>query len=286
LGRGLILVNESSGLDDTPTEDLAALFPGHQIEVFGLGTFAERVRAAVADGAGFVGVAGGDGTIRCVVQELVGTEIALLAIPAGTRNHFARALGIEDLKLAAEAVGMTGTRDTVDVGEVNDRCFVNSASIGSYPELVLLREAHERRFPKVIANGVATWQQLRRGRKITVTLERAQVRAWMVFVGNGCYGDSVRDLVSRESLTDNVLDVRVVRADRPASRLRVLGALLLGRLGRSPLILRLQSAEVTVELRRRTAEVALDGEVETLATPLRFRSLPHALAVLVPPARD
>lgn len=283
MGAGLILVNESSGPDDLPIEDLASSFPGNQIEPFDPDTFAQRVRAAIADGIGFVGVAGGDGTIRSVVDEILGTEAALLPIPAGTRNHFARALGIDDLALAVAAAGPDGQRQAVDVGEVNDRYFLNNASIGLYPGLVVRREEHERVIPKPLANVIATWQELRRGRKITVTFDDTPIRAWMMFVGNGCYGDSIRDLGSRESLSDNVLDVRVVRADRRASRLRVLSALMLGRLGRSPLILRFQSSKVTVELQGRTAEVALDGEVETIPTPLCFRSRPLALTVLVPP---
>ena len=280
---GLILVNQSSGKDDRAIEDLATLFSGHRVEAFSPETVAERIRAALADGTPFVGVAGGDGTIRSVAQEIMGTGTALLPIPCGTRNHFARALGVEDFDLAVAAAA-SGTTESVDVGEVNDRCFVNNATVGLYPEIVAEREEHEAFLPKALANILATWRQLWRGRKITVTVEGTPVRAWMVFVGNGRYGDHVGSLVSRESLKENVLDVRVVRADRRAARVRVLGALLLGGLGRSPLILRLQSTEVTVELRARTARVALDGEVETIATPLCFRSRPLALAVLMPPA--
>src|SRR6202035_57088 len=110
------------------------------------------------------------------------------------------------------------------------------------------------------------------GRKTTVTIGGERIRAWTVFVGNGRYGDRAGDLLTRETLTDNVLDVRVLRADRRAARLRVLGSLLLGRLARSPLILSAQPREICVEPHGRTARVALDGEVESIATPLRFSS--------------
>jgi diacylglycerol kinase family enzyme len=73
-----------------------------------------------------------------------------------------------------------------------------------------------------------------------------------------------------------------VRADQPWSRLRIVGALLLGRLARSPLVLRWQTAQTVVDLNRGSVEVAFDGEVEVLGTPLRYRCLPCSLQVLVP----
>jgi len=54
----------------------------------------ERVRAAVADGYDVVAAAGGDGTVRSVAFELLGTSTALGILPAGTAMNVARSLGI------------------------------------------------------------------------------------------------------------------------------------------------------------------------------------------------
>jgi diacylglycerol kinase family enzyme len=43
--------------------------------------------------------------------------------------------------------------------------------------------------------------------------------------------------------------------------------------------------ELTVETRRRRLHVAVDGELLTMRPPLRYRALPGALRVLVPPER-
>ena len=51
-------------------------------------------RRAVADGAGLVFAAGGDGTVRACAQALAGTGIPLAIVPLGTANLTARALGI------------------------------------------------------------------------------------------------------------------------------------------------------------------------------------------------
>ena len=169
----------------------------------------------------------------------------------------------------------------IDTGCVNGRVFVNNSSIGLYPKIVIRREAHERRLPKGVAQLVAAWEQLRHGRRVTVDLDGRRLRAWLVFVGNGLYGEGLVDLADRDSLDDGLLDVRVVRADRRLARVRVVGAVLLGRLGTSPLIVRERCRACTIDLDRPAVDVALDGEVEVLQTPLRYECAPRSLPVLV-----
>ncbi len=278
--RGAIFVNPGSGPNATSVEELRSRFPGHRVEECPPDQLVEAVKQAMAAGCSFVGAAGGDGTIRTVAEQLVGTEVPLLAIPAGTRNHFAKDVGIEDLDAAEKAA--TGRVISVDVGRVNGKCFVNNSSIGLYPKIVIRREVHQRRLRKGVANVVAAYEQLREGSRVNVEVDGVTHCAWMVFVGNGTYGEGLLDLGDRESVDDGVLDVRVVRADRPLSRLRIVGAVVLGRLARSPLVLRWQTVATVCDLNRRRVEVALDGEVEDLGTPLRFECLSGALRVLVP----
>jgi diacylglycerol kinase family enzyme len=281
---GLILVNPASGKGEMRASELAARFPGHQIEECAPGEIEVRVRAALDRGVSFVAVAGGDGTIRSAATVLVGTDTPLLPIPAGTRNHFARDVGVPELDDAVAAAA-EGHRRKIDVGRVNDHIFVNNSSIGVYPAIVISREFHERRLRKAVANLVAVWEQLRHGRRFWVDVAGRRVRVWMVFVGNGRYGEGLLDLADRESLDERVLDVRVARADRPLARVRILGALFLGRLARSPLMYCVTTQSISLDVRRPSIEVALDGEVERIETPLFYESVPDALTVLVPPSR-
>jgi diacylglycerol kinase family enzyme len=277
---GAIFVNPRSGSDATSVEELRRRFPGHDVTEARPDELPAAVRMAVAAGAEFVGAAGGDGTIRTVAAELVATGVPLLPVPVGTRNHFARDVGVADLDAAEKAAN--GRVRTIDVGQVNEKFFVNNSCIGIYPKIVIRREVHQRRLRKGVANVVAAYEQLRLGERVDVEVDGVTCRAWMVFVGNGTYGEGLLDLADRESVDDGLLDVRVVRADRPWSRLRIVGALLLGRLARSPLVLQWRTAATVVNLNRTRVEVALDGEVELLAPPLRFRCRANQLRVLVP----
>jgi len=280
--RGLVLVNVASGPDPTDLDELRAHFAGHDVEECRAEDLAARVRDARKDGRPFVGVAGGDGSIRVAAEELAHGETALLPIPEGTLNHFARAVGIENVDDATRA---TATR-SIDLGRVNDRGFVNNSSIGFYPGMVRGREsARPSRLPKSIATLLASLEELRHGSELVVEIDGRARRAWLVFVGNNCYGESVTDFASRELIDEHILDVRIVRADQRFARLRVAIALCFGRLARTPAIERRTCRAITIDVRKvAPVEVALDGDITKLETPLRYETDPSALLVRVPEA--
>ena len=75
----------------------------------------ELARQAVADGAGLVFAAGGDGTVRACAQALAGTGIPLAIVPLGTANLTARALGIPTRVGPAIEVGFRGRDRRIDL---------------------------------------------------------------------------------------------------------------------------------------------------------------------------
>ncbi|MFF5211044.1 diacylglycerol/lipid kinase family protein [Streptosporangium sp. NPDC000396] len=101
-------------------------------------------RQAIENGAAVLGVAGGDGTVSAVAAVATDAGLPLVVIPAGTRNHFARDLGLDlgDPARALEALG-DGEPVRVDLGMVNSHVFVNNVSFGIYAEALLEPEYRE-----------------------------------------------------------------------------------------------------------------------------------------------
>lgn len=97
----------------------------------------EARRAGLA-GFDLIVAAGGDGTINEVVSGLASLKKrpALGLIPAGTTNDYARALNIprDDVLEAARLIVRTEPM-AVDVGQVNDKYFINIAAGGYLTDL-------------------------------------------------------------------------------------------------------------------------------------------------------
>jgi diacylglycerol kinase family enzyme len=95
-----------------------------------LGALAED---AAADGADVLGMAGGDGSLAVVASAASAHGIPFVCVPAGTRNHFARDLGLDPDDLVGALDAFTDALEaSVDIGDVNGRPFLNNVSLGVY----------------------------------------------------------------------------------------------------------------------------------------------------------
>lgn len=93
----------------------------------------DTVRDAVRSGASMVIIGGGDGSLSCVVDDVVGRDCVFAVLPMGTANSFARTLGLPlDLDSAIAAIA-SGRRRRIDLGMIGDDYFVNAASLGLAP---------------------------------------------------------------------------------------------------------------------------------------------------------
>jgi diacylglycerol kinase family enzyme len=250
------------------------------------GALAAQVRRAVLAGVPIVVAAGGDGTVGTVAAALVGTRTALGILPAGTRNHFARDLGLpSDLDAAIPAIA-NGRPRVVDVGEVNGRIFVNNASIGLYPAMVEEREMRQRvGWTKPLATVWSSLIALRRFRPMRVRLaaegDVGQRTTPFVFVGNNEYDMSLFSLGRRKGLDAGTLSLYTAKVRRRFGLVRLAFMALIGRLDQARDFEQRCVTELWLDSRWRRLRVALDGEVVTLAPPLHFRVRPGALRVIV-----
>ena len=104
----------------------------------------ELARRAAQSDSRIIVAGGGDGTINAVASAVINTDKTFGVLPLGTLNHFAKDLHIPlDLEDAVRTV-LAGHTTQVDVGEVNERIFLNNSSLGLYPRLVHEREKKQQ----------------------------------------------------------------------------------------------------------------------------------------------
>jgi diacylglycerol kinase family enzyme len=105
-------------------------------------------------------------------------------------------------------------------------------------------------------------------------------RTPFVFIGNNEYKMEGLRGVHRAALTGGYLAVYVMHASRRVSLVRLGWELLLHGPDKVQELDLFRLPGTTIETRRRRIQVALDGEVTSLRSPLEYRSHPGALRVM------
>jgi diacylglycerol kinase family enzyme len=211
-------------------------------------------------------------------------------LPLGTLNHFAKDAGIPlDLE-AAVATVVAGHTRTVDTGEVNGRTFVNNASIGLYPDIVVERERlRQLGHRKWMAFAIASARIIRRYRGLVVrlaagdTTERA--RTAFLFVGNNEYQVDGLSLGAREQLDGGQLFAYFAPRVHTRELPKLFALALAGRARERQALESIAATELHADTPgRRRLRVAVDGEVTVMRLPLHFQARPGSLRVIVPAA--
>lgn len=283
-GAGLVvIVNPRSGSGGAPdvADELAQAFPAADIRPCAEGDDLEELLREAATHCRTLGIVGGDGSVNVAARIALEADVPLAVFPGGTLNHFARELGIDALDAAIAAV-RDGHVVAIDVGTADDHVFLNNASIGSYAALVDERERMENRLGKWPAMMVALIRVLHRGERLEVVVDGERRRVWMVFFGNGSFDPPGFAPADRADLVDGLLDVRLVDASSPWSRLRVIAAVLLGALGRSRVYERTCTPRVTIVGDDGGLRLAIDGETVDVPGAIVVGKRPAALLVHAP----
>jgi diacylglycerol kinase family enzyme len=274
------------GLRDTIEAAFAAAGAAAEIRLLAAGEMADAVKEAAARSPRIV-VAGGDGTIACAAQALRGQDCELALLPLGTLNHLARDLKIPAEIEAAAQLAAHGTAIAIDVGTVNGQRFVNNASVGIYSDMVRERDAvrERRHWPKWLATLPAAWATLGRlaPKRLRVKLEQGHksLRTPLLFIGNGLYSLDRGEVGCRSNLQGGKLGVYAVAHRSRASLLWFAARAVVGRADpQADFVLMGESERLEVNAHGKHIEIAMDGEVRRMATPLRFAVEHAALRVV------
>jgi diacylglycerol kinase family enzyme len=260
---GFLIVNPRAGEERPSADELAAEAARRGVGVHVLREGDDAVEVAQGADADALGIAGGDGSLAPIAAVAIERDLPFACVPFGTRNHFARDLGLDRDDPVAALAAFDGHERRVDIGRVDGRVFVNNVSLGLYARLVHRREGHRRR-QDALAGLRALWLVARNRQRLRVTVDGEPVAARVVLVASNHYELSLFSVGERPSLTDGLLHLYTARGwlprewkerSAPHFKLDAEGDKLAG---------------------------ALDGEAVVFDLPLRFEIAPRALRALVP----
>jgi diacylglycerol kinase family enzyme len=298
-GKIFMLFNAHSGPRERtyvlPEIEAALNASGRNYEILDLRkdrTAVVRAAREAAASGGIVAAAGGDGTMSTVAQAAFDADAAFGAVPLGTFNYFARHNGIP-LEPAAAARALAGGEERpVQVGLVNGRVFLVSASLGLYPMLLEEREAFKKQYGRTrwVALIAALWTILTRTHPRIVVRIRTdgavrEVRATTLFVGNNPL--QLGRLGIDEAQAVEAGQLAAIRV-RPASVWGLMSVLAHGAVGRlaganevevSP-FREMEVAPVRPKRRATFLKVATDGERVRMKLPLLFQVAPRPLRLV------
>ncbi len=229
-------------------------------------------------------VGGGDGSISCSVDHVVGTDTIFAVLPLGTANSFARTLGIPlDLAGAVEVIA-TGQPRRIDLGMIDNDYFANCATIGLAPQIA-----------ETVPHGLKAWlgrpgyllwaaRQLIAFKAFRLTVEidgKAEMMdAVEVRIANGPYHGGV-ELVDEASVDSGRIVVQVVIG---GTRRSLVHSWILSALRRPERKRTTRDFEgKAVRLSTQTPmPISIDGEV-LAKTPVTARIASQAILVAAPP---
>jgi diacylglycerol kinase family enzyme len=283
-----LIINLKSGGGKAERHDLAAEARRRGIEPIVLkpgDDLLELAEGAIERGAEVIGMAGGDGSQALVATVAARRDVAHVCIPAGTRNHFALDLGLDrDDVVGALDAFTDGIERRIDLARVNERVFVNNASLGVYAKVVqseAYRDAKLQTWTRMLPDLLGPDAD---PIDLEFTAPDGNIcdDAPLVLVSNNPYQlTHLAGAGTRERIDTGTLGVVAARVRSGADVSQLVGLELVGQAGRFPGLLEWSAKEFEVRSGG-PVEVGLDGEALKLQAPLRFTSLPGALRVRLP----
>lgn len=244
---------------------------------------ADHVRRHAGD-VDLVILGGGDGTINAGLASLLEARLPLGILPLGTANNTARTLEIPtELADAAKVIALGATR-RIDVGQVGDRYFLTTASIGLSVRITKeLSGASKRRWGP-LAYGVAAIRTLSRVHAFDADIQydggSRRLRAIQIMVGNGRHYGAALTVAEDAEPDDALLDCYAIEAVPWWRLIGLLPALKRGRQGEKADVQAITARTIRIETRE-PHSIDADGELVG-KTPATFTTLPAALEVFAP----
>lgn len=205
-------------------------------------------------------VVGGDGMVHLAIQELAGSDVPLILIPAGTGNDFARTMNLDLASpVAALSYSLTHPATSVDLGRVNGRYFAEILSTGF--DSMVNERANQMRIRSKIKYDLAMLLELPVFKpleyEITVDGERITTRAMLIAIANGIsYGGGMK-ICPNSDIRDGLFDLLILEPVSKFEFLKVFPRVFKGTHVTHPKVKILQGRKISIESK---AIAYADGE--------------------------
>ncbi|MBD3383382.1 diacylglycerol kinase family lipid kinase [candidate division KSB1 bacterium] len=238
-------------------------------------------------GCDVICIAGGDGTISTTIDQTIKHKKCYAILPLGTFNNFVGAHNIPLRLEDAVAVVFEGKKDKVDLAQVNGRVIINNSSVGIYPKFVFIRQTSQGEYGlgKSMAMFFAFIKVLFLFPLIRVHLSSDDMqksgKTSIALVSNNRYELNLLQVGMRKSLKEGRLYVYMAKCTTRWCVLRIALKALLSKLDQEKDFILYSAKEIRLESRKSRINVALDGEVYEMKTPLVYTIHPKELKIMV-----
>jgi diacylglycerol kinase family enzyme len=153
--RVTLMHNPTAGRGHPTGDELKTLLraAGHKVRY--QSTKKKKYARALAAPADLIVVAGGDGAIRKIALELVGSDVPFAVLPLGTANNIAKSLGISGTLAEIIASWQLARRCRLNVGQVRTpwgkTSFIEGMGCGLFTDVMAALDVREKSEPALFA---------------------------------------------------------------------------------------------------------------------------------------
>lgn len=279
-GKNLSLIPEIEKILEVKKEE-------YFIEVTkGVGHATEIVKNYVKNDDYRVYSVGGDGTLNEVLNGIVGSNSTLAVIPSGTGNDFSRNIYEYSDVLTSLEQAINGKDVFLDLARVNDRYFINIASVGFDAE-VAYNTANFKKLPFVggslayifgIIETVFKYKSVHLN--ITIDEKKLNIKSLLAAIANGkCYGGGI--LMTPDAiLDDGVFDVCIIEEVNKLKILRLFPKAIKGQHASIKEVSFYRGRKVKISCDEEVS-LNIDGEILRVRE-VEFEIIPKGIKVVMP----
>lgn len=241
----------------------------------------EITKKAVKEKYKLIICVGGDGTLNEITSVLIGTNVAVGVIPAGSGNGFALHNGVKrNIKLAIKQLNNSKIKK-VDSANVNGKTFVNVSGIGFDAHIAnLFSKLKTRGFSNYIMLILKELNYHAKEYTIEYDEEKRKLKAILISFANASqYGNNFK-ISPKASITDGKLDFVLLKNIPKWKIPLLLFKIAIGQAHKSKYIEIISVKKMIIKTKEN--RIHLDGEPFKINTDLEISCVNKSLHIFVP----